>query len=167
MLFGRRAHELFHTTWKLRRGSLEIDEAACLVVWDLTQLLPLLCRMKHSEMELHGLNYFWRQPGCKLDLSFQGQTFLVQNPLPTRLHGSYLLALGVLSFCPCCAGWVCVCGLCVPGVCVCVYTLSGRAGDAGKPDNNNNAIKFSTGIACFAWALSYPADQWHMVWITL
>lgn len=32
MLFGRRAHELFHTTWKLRRGSLEIDEAACLAL---------------------------------------------------------------------------------------------------------------------------------------
>lgn len=38
-----------------------------------------------------------------------------------------------------------MCGLCVLGVCVCVYTLSGRASDAGKPDNNNNAIKFSTG----------------------
>ena len=35
MLFGRRAHELFHTTWKLRRGSLEIDEAACLALYGL------------------------------------------------------------------------------------------------------------------------------------
>lgn len=43
---------------------------------DLLQLLPLLCKMGHSEMKQHWLNYFSRQPRCILDLSFQRQTFL-------------------------------------------------------------------------------------------
>lgn len=62
-----------------------------------------------------------------------------------QTDGSYLPALGFSVFSSC------------GGVCVYVCTWNGKASDIGKPDHNN-AIKFSIGIACFAWAFSYAAD---------
>lgn len=104
---------------------------------DLPQLLPSLCKMGHTEMKQHRLNYFSRQPGCILDLSFQGQTFLFKIFfLPDRWFLPSSSGLSVFSSCG--------------AVCMYVYTGNGRASDTGKPDHNN-AIKFcSIGIACFA-----------------
>lgn len=78
-----------------------------------------------------------------------GTNLLVSKSSSYQTTWFHLLALGVLSPVHAVLGG-CACAVVCSGVGVCVYTVSGRASDAGKPDNNNNAIKFSTGIACFA-----------------
>lgn len=114
MLLGRtEATSFFHPLPKVWCGCGEIEEAACLALQDLPQLLPLLCKMGHTEMKRISLILSQGSLGAYLTcLPRDKRCYSKSSSFQT--HGSYLLALPFLSFHPvvlCVFVYVCTCVL--------------------------------------------------------